>query len=382
MIACLFIPDFPAWVRQSQHPEWRKIAVFNRGLIVARTTLLKRSGLSIGEPLERARAIFPKACFFEQDHPMEQAAWENVLQKIHETTPFLSPVGQGCVYFSPFNFEEACDLAGALVAGIGLGPNRLIARIAAIRSAAGSVLQIKHNAATRFLASTKTNVVLEAGFEPKLVDRLALFGLHSLADVQQLTRKHLDAQFGQSGVDLFDFLHPSKRAEQVPLYTPPPAITETYNLDGAPFEWLPLEYLIRKLSGQAAQRLGNRHCKRIMLELTCRTGETRRVKQRILKRATSNSREIQRAALALAKQLVDQSSPEMEALTLTLTSLRTAQQHQPSLFFERPLPFEAISSIEDRFPGSVRRAVLVNPDAPFHEDAVRFVPVKPTPTIS
>src|SRR5210317_318093 len=99
MIGCLYISDFPAWARQSQHPEWRAIAVYSRGAIIARSRLLEQKGLTIGEPLDRARTRFPDARFFEQDQPFEQAVWEGVVQRINEVTPFLSPVEHVWTFF-------------------------------------------------------------------------------------------------------------------------------------------------------------------------------------------------------------------------------------------------------------------------------------------
>ena len=200
MIGCLYISDFPAWAQQSQHPECRAIAVYRRGEIIARSRLLEQRGLHIGEPLDRARTVFPNARFFKQDQPFEQAVWEGVIERINEVTPFLVPVGHGWALFRPHSFSEACELSGSLLAKVGLGPNRSVARLSALRSASGSVLQIKQDAVNNFLTSTKVEILTGLGFEHALVERLLLFGLTTLASVKQLTRRHLESQFGESGM--------------------------------------------------------------------------------------------------------------------------------------------------------------------------------------
>ncbi|MFV1979869.1 MAG: hypothetical protein ACC655_01835, partial [Rhodothermia bacterium] len=316
MIGCLYISDFPAWARQSQHPEWRAIAVYRRGEIIARSRLLEQRGLHVGESLDRARTVFPNARFFKQDQPFEQAVWEGVIERINETTPFLAPVDHGWALFRPHSFSEACELSGSLLARVGLGPNRSVARLSALRSASGSVLQIKQDAVDRFLTSTKVEILTGLGFEHALVERLLLFGLTTLASVKRLTRRHLDAQFGDAGIALHSLLHPDARSEQVPLYVPPPTISESFDLEGAPLEWLPTNHLLERLSRQAARRLGNRLCRRITLQIETSMGNIKNdrrghgqaeksVAQRILKKPTANPGEIFRAASFLLNQLVE-----------------------------------------------------------------------------
>jgi hypothetical protein len=379
MVGCLYISDFPAWARQSQHPEWRAIAVYSRGEIIARSRLLKQRGLTIGDSLDRARTLFPDARFFEQDQPFEQSVWEGVVQRINEVTPFLSPVGHGWAFFRPHDFSEACELSGSLLARVGLGPNRSIARLSALRSASGSVLQVKRESAERFLASTKVEILTGLGFEESLVERFLLFGLTSLAAVKELTRKHLDAQFGEAGLALHDLLHPDTRSEQVPLYTPPPAILESFDLEDVPLEWLPTNHLLERLSRRASNRLGNRLCRRITLQFTSRRntekGNGKRIGQRVLKKPTANQGEIFRTASFLFGQLVE-STLVADELTLSLSGLQNPRHRQASLFFERPPIADAVSSLEERFPGAIRRAMIITPDAPFPEDAVRYVPFR------
>jgi len=392
MIGCLYISDFPAWARQSQHPEWRAIAVYRQGVIIARSRLLDQRGLHIGEPLDRARTVFPSARFFKQDQPFEQAVWEGVIERINEITPFLVPVDHGWALFRPHSFSEACELSGSLLARVGLGPNRSVAKLSALRSASGSVLQIKQDAVDRFLASTKVEILAGLGFEDVLVERLLLFGLTTLASVKRLTRRHLDAQFGDAGIALHGLLHPDARSEQVPLYAPPPTISESFDLEDAPLEWLPTDHLLERLSRRATSRLGNRLCRRITLQLETPRNDGKSVAQRILKKPTANPGEVFRTSSFLLSQIVEntpaptaslrsfeaspgrQSGQVAHELILSLSGLQNPQLRQASLFFERPPIFDAVSNLDERFPGAIRRAMIVSPDAPFPEDAVRYIP--------
>jgi hypothetical protein len=355
--------------------------VYKRGEIIARSRSLGQRGLCVGEKLDRARALFPAAHFFEHDHPFEDAVWEGVVHRINETTPFLCPAGHGWAFFKPYSFSEACQLAGSLIAKVGLGKNRAIAQFAALRSASGSVLQVKDGVVDRFLASTGVDILLDLGFDEVVVERLTLFGLSSLSHLQPLTKRHLEAQFGTVGTDLYDLLHPGPRAEHVPLYSPPATISEIFDLDGAPLEWLPTNHLIEQLCLRATRRLGNRLCRRITLELK-RTDGVAALQQRILKKPTANPSRIVSAASFLLKELLADNHAKTE-LVLTLGGLQNPSARQASLFFERPPVSSAVKSLEDRFPGAIRRAVVVNPDAPFPEDIIRYEPFhQPSASVS
>lgn len=373
MLGCLYISDFEAWARQTQYPAWRKIAIYRDGEIIARSHLLEQRGLVRGERLERARVLFPDTRFLEQDRPFEQAVWEGVVQYLNEVTPFLSPVEPGWAFFRAHSFSDTCELAVTLRARVGLGANCSIARLAALRAAPGSVLQVKQGAVNRFLASTEVEILAHLGFEESLTEGLRLFGLTSLASLKRLTQRHLKAQFGTDGVTLYELLHPSAESERIPLYSPPATITESFDLDGAPLEWLPINHLIEKLSRRAVKRLGSRLCRRITLQLNKGAAREHDIRQRILKKPTASLGEITRAASMLLEQLLGDAS-EADELTLSLSGLSNRRYRQTTLFFERAPLVDAVSNLEERFPGAIRRAIVVNPDAPFPEDAVRYEP--------
>ena len=163
------------------------------------------------------------------------------------------------------------------------------------------------------------------------------------------------------------------------MYVPPPTISESFDLEDAPLEWLPTNHLLDRLSQRASRRLGNRLCRRVTLQLeTSRnigTNNGKNVGQRILKKPTANQGEIFRTASFLFGQLAE-STPVADELTLSLGGLQNPRHRQSSLFFERPPLFDAVSNLDERFPGSIRRAMIVTPDAPFQEDAVRYIPFR------
>lgn len=374
MIGCLYIPEFPVWALQMKQPDQRAVAVCHAGRVIARSRFLRQSGMLLGDPLERARAIFPEASFFDRDVPFEQAVWEGVLQRINETTPFLRSVERGVVFFRPYAFSETCVLAGQLVVRIGLGPDKSIARIAATRSAPGSVLQIRRGGVARFLSRTGVAVLSELGFDDEVPSRLELFGLTTLDKVRELTKQHLRVQFGLAGVRLFDLLHPTSGTAHIPVYAPPAAITETFHFDSSARDSIQLSQLLDWMVRRATLRLGRSNCTRLTLRLQpIESDLAPTFRQRVLKSPSSDPGVIGRAASYLLRSALNPST-EVASIELTLTGLESPRHTQASLFFERPPLDTAIERLDERFPGAIRRALLVRPDAPFPEDGVRFVP--------
>ena len=374
MVGCLYISEFPAWALQRRQPERRAVAVYHAGRIIARSRFLCQAGMLLGDPLDRARALFPKACFFDRDAPFEQAVWDGVLQRINKTTPFLESLERGVAFFKPYDFSEACALAGQLVVRGGLGPDKGIARIAAARSAPGSVLQIRDAVVARFLSRTSVAVLSELGFDEDLPVRLTLFGLTTLDKVRALTKRHLIVQFAAAGSALFDLLHPASDAARVPAYVPPATITESFRFDSGVCDFVHLSNLLDSMARRAVLRLGRSVCTRIALRLQFAESCLPPVYgQRALKTPAADPGVVVRAANFLLRSALT-AQDEVVLIEFTLAGLESARHSQASLFFERPPLDAAIEHLDERFPGAIRRAVLLRPSAPFPEDSVRLVP--------
>ena len=374
MVGCLHIPEFSAWARQLQSPSLRAIAVYHGGRIVARSRYLCQAGMLLGDPVGRARALFPKASFFRQDTQHEHDVWEHVLARINMSTPRVESVSLGTAFFKPYKQSETSELARSLAVQLGVGPNRNISRIAAVRSAPRSVLLIRRGTVDRFLASTVTPVLHRLGFDDDLVARLALYGLTNLALVRSLTRQHLSVQFGEPGVALFNLLHPAPSEPPVSLYTPPAVIHETTELDFHGADFSQTSALLSAMVCRAVSRLGTLCCRSIRVQLKLsRTNESPLFVIRSLKKPSSDPAVIARAADYLLHQLL--ATPfEISALEVTLCGLENPVSTQAGLFFERPPLHAAIADLEERFPGMILGASVVCPAAPFPENQVRLSP--------
>ncbi len=387
-IGCLSLSDFEAWARLQQTKKAKQIAVHHRDHITARTRALRVSGLQIGESIERARALFPNAIFHEHDHTFQAEVWDSVIRRLYSITPYIEPASIGTSFFRPYQLHEVRGLAGRLKAGIGIAYSRSIARIASLRTAQGGMLDIKDTNIDSFLQNTKVDILAELGFEKELSERFKLFGLTNLYSLQNLTRRHLAAQFGETGMTLFTLLHPDEKEHPVLPYIPPPVVSTTFDLDHPAREPHTLFPLIDLLIKRNLTKLEGMLCKRIRVEAEIHksAGRPYEAAQRILKQPSDNLRELRTIGERLLVSVVSRGdklniseTDEVVAekgvigLTVTMGLLSPPDVIQGRLFFERADVLNAIDNVEVRFPGGILRPVIIHQDAAFPEDRTDLI---------
>lgn len=374
--AFFHLPDFPAWAFARQEGLDGPLVVVERERVVAASAAARRRGVQPGFALERARALAPQAQVRVRDRGLEEAIWEEVLAELSGHTPYLEPVVPGEAFGqAPATTWRA--LAERLGARVGLGPERATARLAAHRIAPGHVLVIDEARRDAFLARYGVEALTSLdhrpgagrGFSEDLVERLRLFGYPTLGAVRSLTRRQLDAQFGEEGVRLHDLLHPGEEPP-VPLYQAPPSLTAAVEFEvpcGEPGELLPA---LAPLAEEVARELRQVVARRVTVRVEA-YGGLRRSATRVLFEAAADWRRVLSAARPLLLDVLG-AGTEVDRLALELGALRPAARGQGALFAERPSPYMAARGVHRRFPGAIRRAVVVY--AQFPEDRVQFEP--------
>jgi protein ImuB len=379
-IACFLLPDFPAWAFIRSARPSQPLIVVERDRVVAATRGARRRGVEPGLPLGRATALVPQARVRVRDRGLEAAAWEDVLQSLNARTPYLESPRPGEAYARPAaappaDAARAWDaLAEETGARVGLGPERATARLAAERAGANRVLAIDPASRGDFLERYDVARLAGLGFGEEILERMPLFGYRTLGRATALTRRQLEAQFGEDGARLHDLLHPAGEPP-VGLFQPPPTLTAEVEFDEPcrqPGELLPAldplaEELTRELQRVAARR--------VTVRVEPVAGEPRSA-TRILFEAASDPRRIRAAARPLLMDLLG-ADVEVGRLSLELGALRPAVATQGGLFQERPSVYMAARGVHRRFPGAVRRAVVVY--AQFPEDRVQFQPFAEPP---
>lgn len=354
MYSCLYIPHFPAWVVERTLEKRRPVVVVASGRVVAASARLRRHGVEAGISAERAETLVPDALIQQREAALEEAAREEVLYRLHAITPFIEPAAPDVVYFRGADEEQLRSFVREMGVRAGTAPHRPTALLAALRTATGSMLPIPPRRLQGFLQRFPLQLLTELGFDTDFLKRLALFGLSSPSDMLHLTRRHLEVQFGDDGVRLYEMLHPSEEPP-IPLFRPPPVIRVAFDFEPAveePGELLPV---LRHLVEEAVQKLGTMHCRRLRLFL--HEKDVVREGCRLLPESTSAAKTIFNLSKLLLESLLEEKR-RIDVLDLELGALHYADSTQTSLFLERPSIYRAVKAINRRFPGAIKQATI------------------------
>lgn len=365
---CLYVPAFPAWAVARALPGSGPVVVLAAGRAVSWSRVPALREVRTGDRVDRVLRLCPEARVHRRDASLEDAAWEDLLQRLHEVTPFIAPARPPFVCFRAEVGPAPAALADATGVRIGLAEDRAAARLAAVRAADRHVLALPSGGRQRFLRRFPVDLLAELGYPEVLPERLRRFGYDTLGAMESLTRRHLEAQFGPDGVSLHALLHPSPDPP-VPAYVLPPSRSAAFEAEEA-MEPGAVDAVLRLLAGQAAAELGELRCQRMVVELHVARRAEPRIGSRLLPEPHRDPGALARFALRLYSGIATPGD-RVERIVLRLEALRRPSVTQASLFDLRPALMGAVRRVHRRYPEAIRRAVVRN-DALFPEDGVLF----------
>ena len=372
MYACVYIPDFEAWVFQRAEGFRGPLVAVASGSVVAANKSARRAGIEPGITQARASVLCPDVAVRLRDYGLEFAVWEDTLLRIHTTSPFLENTPPPFAWLSPGGDPTSLRaLVRGLGACAGIASRRSLAQLAALRAAPGNtlLLQDKHTAA--FLERFETSQLLAMDFEQEMLEQLELLGYKTLKGVSTLSRRHLNAQFGKEGDRLYVLVHPEKE-KPVSLFTIPPSIERMQECDDPCSEPGELWPIIEHLVDEAGAALLDQRCQRISLSFLCHKETEPRRRSRILSEPIGKRQSLLNASRILMNSILTERL-EVEAVSLSLGTLKNPAPRQHTLFRERPSVFTAVRAVHKRFPGILKRAVIQTGTL-FLDEAVSFEP--------
>jgi len=374
--ACIYIPDFEAWVFQRAEGFRGPLVAVASGLVVAATHAARRSGIEPGITEARASALCPDVAIRLRDYGLEQAVWEDTLLRIHATTPFLEDSAPPFAWLSPGEPTSLRALVRGFGIRAGIAPLRSFAQLSAMRAAPGNTLVLREEHFGTFLGRFEVERLAAMGFGTTLLEQLELLGYKTLEAASTLSRPHLNAQFGKEGDRLFTLLHPESE-RPVPLYTPAPVITYAYECEPTCSEPGELWPIVEHLADEVCLNLDGRRCQRITLSLQQR-GESEPLRRsRIVSEPLGKRSSLLNTTRILMNSALHDHL-EVERVSLELGTLKHPVPRQKTLFSERPSVYTAVRSVNKRFPGILKRAVLQRGTL-FLDEAVRFEPFPDQP---
>ena len=220
MILLVDMDAFFASVEQAHHPHLRGRPVIvcgdpgRRGVVTAASYEARPSGVRAGMPLQEARRLCPEALYVE-GNPGKYVAISMALLNLYLTlTPDVEPFSVDEAFLSvgrnDTTLAEAKHLAAELqrtiderfdlTASIGIGPNKLIAKMAAGVEKPHGLTTLDEEGFRRVFWPLPAREMW--GIGPQLSERLRSLGIATIGDLAHAPEVALKASFGIIGPQL------------------------------------------------------------------------------------------------------------------------------------------------------------------------------------
>ena len=386
-VVCLYIPDFASWAMarrwksNSSAPTPALPVICEAGHVFSCCPSLRKRGVNVGDTIDRARCLAPDVEVHLRDVDVEKAVWNHLLSRLYTLTPqilplpptsFPSPVSGEWALLQNLDMDSFHLLTRELNARSGVAPTRPWSMLAAAYSYPGRQTSIPSGMVMPFLQQAPLSLLGQVGFSPEIIERLELFGLKAIAHVTTLTRRHLSAQFGAEGEELFQFLHPEEEEEgDIPHYRPS-VLSVQYEFEWPVFEPADLQPVLLHLLEQLLSELAGRSARHMSLCLKGRSRHQDRETSRILKDATSRPHILASVANTLLQQTLAGRSMAVSSLVVELSGLSLPPPVQ-SLLFRQKADIDPVARVMDvRFPGKLTRPIQSHADPFFSEEEYRF----------
>jgi DNA polymerase-4 len=213
----LDIDAFFASVEQARDPRLagRPVIVGN-GVIASCSYEARRYGLRAGTPLSEARRLCPEAVVLDGHEPTYRAFAARIWSLLSEVTPDLDTYLDeaygdvtgvarlhGDLVARCRALQRAiADATGGVPVTIGLGPNRMLAKLVGKTVKPRGLATLAAEDAEAFLADRAASDV--PGVGPAVARRLADFNVVTVSDLRRLSREVLGAIFGAVGPVLYE----------------------------------------------------------------------------------------------------------------------------------------------------------------------------------
>jgi DNA polymerase IV len=182
-----------------------------RAVVTTASYEARRFGIGSASPASQARRLCPQAIFIAPDFQAYRDKSLEVWELVRARLPVVSQVGLDEGYADVTDAEKPLRVLRDLVTevrdrlgitiSVGVGPNRLIAKVASDLEKPQGFVAMGREEACRRLAGSSPRII--PGIGPKTAERLAAIGLTTIGALQRADEQALAARFGaRHGRDL------------------------------------------------------------------------------------------------------------------------------------------------------------------------------------
>ncbi len=232
LIGHLDMDAFFAAVEELDHPEWRGRPLVvgadpaggkGRGVVATANYAARQYGIHSAQPISRAwkaseaarRRGLPPVVFVRGRHRRYSEVSAHIMAILHQLAPVVEEAGIDEAYFDlsfAGDYEEAVEICRKikseikskenLTASIGLGPNKLIAKIASDFRKPDGLTVVREEEAETFLEPLPVRKL--PGIGPKTEKFLAGRGIKLVRDLKRFSPRELEEMFGKWGPELYE----------------------------------------------------------------------------------------------------------------------------------------------------------------------------------
>jgi DNA polymerase IV (archaeal DinB-like DNA polymerase) len=232
IIGHLDMDAFFAAVEERDHPEWRGLPLVvgadpqegrGRGVVSTANYPARRYGIHSAMPISRAWALAeaakrrgePETVFATPNFPRYVEFSRRIMTLVRRHLPVVQEVGIDEAYLDLGfcqSFSRAEELCRAikeeikaqegLTASVGIGPNKLVAKIASDHQKPDGLTVVTTAEVEDLLAPLPIRKI--PGVGPKTEQVLARQGMRIVADVRRLAPEELERLLGKGGLALYD----------------------------------------------------------------------------------------------------------------------------------------------------------------------------------
>ena len=343
---------FFASVEQTQHPHLRGRQVIvcgdpgRRGVVTAASYEARPFGVKAGMPLQEARRLCPQAHYVEGNPEKYVALSLQLLDLYSGFTPDVEPFSVDEAFLglqgSRDSYQQATEVAHAiqcaiderfqLGATIGVGPNKLIAKMASGVKKPRGITVLDVAGFQRHFWPLDVRELWGVG--PQLASRMRSLGIQTVGELAHAPAEPLRAAFGNIGPQLREAAHGHDDTPLVPYHRGVEAksmgheVTLSADCDDA----VHLEGTLLRLSDQVARRLRTEAYwgRTVCLKLRDARFVTR-LRQTTLRQATADHPLIYESALQLLRALWDGGPVRLIGVSMSNLA-RTHREEQAELF--------------------------------------------------
>lgn len=316
-----------------------------RGVVAAASYEVRRYGVRSAMPAAHARRLCPGAIFLKPDFPRYRRESRCIFAIYRKFTPLIQPVSIDEAYLDVTDHLAPYGSATAvareirrrvkeerkLTVSVGVGPSKLIAKIASDRDKPDGLTVVRPERVAAFLAPLPVRVLRGVG--PRTEEVLKRLGIETVADLRRYSLPQLVERFGSHGRTLYEF---ARGIDERPVTTERVRKSlgheNTYREDLRSLEAMDAE--LERFAARVARELGERELEAATVTVKVRYSDfTTVTRARTLAEPTTDRAVFAQVARELLRRTEAQRRP-VRLLGLTASNLVDGEGERQLWLFE------------------------------------------------